>query len=191
MFVRVRWAVSLLAALLVAACGPAGSGQETYGESMASWPNYGDLAGLVKASDLVVEARVVRRLGSRDVRGYPEQRVPVSFTESVVRVERVLKGSADGELRVVQVGADRPEQRYAEFPLIAPGSHVVLFLVDVSNEPVHADGTKKYVILAPVGLLHVQGSRMITRAPGWAASDEAAALSLGELRSRVAALSRN
>jgi hypothetical protein len=191
MFARAGWAACLVAALVVAACGPGGSRQGTYEHSLAEWPNYGDLAGLVEASDLIVEARVVRRHVSRDVRSYPGQRVPVAFTESDVQVERVLKGSADGELRVVQVGAEGPQQRYPEFPLTVPGGRVVLFLVDVSHEPVHADGKKKYAILAPVGLLHVQGSRLTTRAPGWAASDEAAALSLEELRSRVAALSRN
>ncbi len=180
-------------ALAAIACAPsvAPDTSPTTG-SMADWNDYGDLEDLVRASDLVVEARVLRRLDTRDVRGYPAQRVPVAFTESVVEVRTSLKGNASGELQIVQLGREGdPAQTYPEFPILRPGTDVVLFLVDVSADPIHSDGRTKFAIVAPVGLLRIQGARLTSSAPGFRSTDRAVSMTLDQFRSVVRGVVRN
>lgn len=181
--------ITLIAALAAAAaCTPLTSGSSS-SESMVSWNDYGNLSQLVKAANLVVEGRVLRRVGSRDVRTDARQRVPVAFTESVIEVRAALKGSASGELRVVQLGREGdPAQTYPEFPVLRPGEDVVLFLVDVTNDPILAGSAARYGIIAPVGLFLVRGESLTTSAGSFDSTREALALGLDGLRSRVRAL---
>jgi limonene-1,2-epoxide hydrolase len=181
-------------ALLVTASSctavPAGHSPET--DSTTLWRDYGDLIELTEASDLVVEAVVIRRTGVRERRGHPAQRVPVAFTESLIHITNVLKGDPPSkDLRVVQLGKEGdPAQTYPEFPVIRTGSEVVLFLVDVSDEAAHADGSTKYAILPPVGLFRVYGGRLVSAASGFDSVAEATALSLQEFRTKVQAVGR-
>lgn len=188
-----RTALSLFTCAFVligAACGIAPGSGTAERDSTALWPYYRDLADLTAAADLVVEAVVVRRLGEREVRGHSAQRVPVAFTDSLVRVANVLKGEPGSEeLRVAQIGREGdPAQTYPEFPVLSPGSHVVLFLVDVSEEAAHADGSAKYGILPPVGLFTVEGQRLRSAAAEFSPAREATSLSLDDFRARVRAL---
>ncbi|MGH2695298.1 MAG: hypothetical protein ACRDJJ_10885 [Actinomycetota bacterium] len=180
------WFVLAVSLVATSACGALPIAERAGSGSLVSWHDYGDLDELVEASDLVVEAHVVRRLGARDVRSHPAQRVPVAFTEFVVEARSALKGDSAGPLHIVQLGKEGdPAQRYPEFPLLRPGSDVVLFLVDVTTEPIHADGTTKYGILPPVGLLLIENGRLRSTALGFESADEAASMSLGDLRARV------
>lgn len=181
--------IAVIAALVAAACTPSTRPGSASAESMVSWNDYGDLSQLVGAADLVVEGRVLQRVGSRDVRADPRQRVPVAFTESVIEVRAALKGSASGELRVVQLGREGdPAQSYPEFPVLRPGDDVVLFLVDVTNDPILAGSAARYGIIAPVGLFRVRGGSLTTSAGSFDSTREALALGLDGLRSRVRAL---
>lgn len=178
----------VLFAFGLSACTSTPAAQHSEGRSLAFWPDHGDLAALTQGSDLVVEAIVVRRLDVREAKGHPAQRVPVSYTESLVRVTRALKGPGSGELRVVQVGkVTATGDTYPEFPVLQPGSAVVLFLVDVSNEAVHADGTTKYAVIGPVGLFTIRNGRLTSAASGrgHASVEEATRLELGTFRARV------
>ncbi|HET8570189.1 MAG TPA: hypothetical protein VFM93_14510 [Candidatus Limnocylindria bacterium] len=145
----------------------------------------------MRSADAVVEARVIERVGTRDVRGYEQQRVPVSFTDSRVRVSNVLKGDVERDLVVAQVGKDGdPAQNYPEFPILRPGADVVLFLVDVSTVAIHAQAPSRYAVIAPVGLLAVDGQRLTSRASGHASSDRAISLTLDQFRQVVRTAAR-
>lgn len=192
---RIDFAVrslTLIIAIAVGCTAPSPLSGDAHQESLTAWHNFGDLRGLVRASDLVIEARVLERVSDRDVRGYAGQRVPVAFTEALVEVRSALKGTASGQLRIVQLGREGdPAQTYPEFPILRPGSDVILFLTDVSAEPIHADGSTKYGILAPVGLLEVQSGRLTTKARGHTAAEQAASLSLDQFRQRVREIAGN
>lgn len=143
--------------------------------SLAQWHPFADLAELVQASDLIVEARVTQRIGDREIRLHPAQRVPVAFTESVVQIRRALKGDVDGELIVTQLGRDGDvANTYPEFPLLRPGTVVLLFLSDVSEVPAHSQGIARFGVIAPVGAMAVVGDRLISPARGQPVSDLAA-----------------
>lgn len=175
------------AALIVASCATAGSTTSTAGgDSLTSWKHYPTLEEIVARSDLIVRGRVDARTGVRDVRVDPRQRVPVSFTESRVSVDEILKGVSDPSIIVVQVGKEGdPAQSYPEFPLLQPGDTVLLFLADISKEPIHADGGQKYGIVSPEGLFEIRAGRLMVRSTDLPVEQLASSISLQEFQSRV------
>lgn len=180
------------AALLAVGCAPAATQADTAPGAMTTWNDWGSLADVVKKSDLIVEGRVARVLGDRDVRGSPAQRIPVAFTESLVDVKTVLKGSAGTQVRVVQLGRENDTaQTYPEFPLMRAGDEVIVFLLDVTNHPTHADGTPKFAVISPVGLLQLRNGRVVTFAHGFASTDRAASMSPAQLREEIRRLAAN
>lgn len=184
------------ALLLVAACGPRASSNSavdvpasTHSESMAVWFHYETLERLVSHSDVIVAARVLERVAERPARSHPSQRAPVYFTESRVAVLRTLKGKVAPEILVVQVGREGdPANTYPELPVLKAGTEVLLFLRDVSNEAVHADGQTKYGIVAPEGLYDIVRGRLVTRQLNLPVAQLAAASTAESFEARIVAL---
>jgi hypothetical protein len=148
------------ATLLWGGCSDVVSRQGASGDtgSFATWAHYRSLDELVSASDLIVRARVGRKLGERSV---PSGRVAVAFTEFEIQPQHTMKGQPKAAATVVQIGrAGDSANTFPEFPLLRVGSEVILFLRDVSAEPLHSDGTQKFSIVSPEGLYLVLAGRV-------------------------------
>ena len=123
-----------------------------------SWAwSYGSIGEIGAASDLVVVGTVggVIRVDHITDQGLPQ-------TVFSVRVERTLKGDAGrGDLSVLQDGGQESANTWAEaedFPLMAAGDHVLLFL-----RPVIRDGATMWAITGgPQGRLLVADGRVTT-----------------------------
>lgn len=123
-----------------------------------SWAwSYGSIGEIGAASDLVVVGTVG---GMIRVDHITDQVLPQTVFS--VRVERTLKGDAgQGDLSVLQDGGLESANTWAEaadFPLMAAGDHVLLFL-----RPVIRDGATVWAITGgPQGRLLVADGRVTT-----------------------------
>lgn len=126
----------------------------------ASWlKSFQDLEEMATDSDLVVKGTVVAVVQPSRVIGGPNPprkvkeagiRPGVLFTDYILLVEQVLKGQTlvHGTITVVQTGGIYNGITYymEDDPLFQIGEHVVLFLHDISGDPIHAPNTQKYVL---------------------------------------------
>lgn len=94
------------------------------------------------------------------------------FTDTEVEVLEVYRGDAQvgDRLWTLQTGGDLvtrsgeiSRMELAEDPIYRPGDEMVLFLIDVSSDPVHAKGRELYRAVNPNGRFQVEGS-LVSRA---------------------------
>jgi hypothetical protein len=150
-------ALALLAAVPLASTLLSGQPRQVRIVSMSWAWSYGSIGEIGAASDLVVVGTVggAIRVDHTTDQGLPQ-------TVFSVRVERTLKGDAgQGDLSVLQDGGQETVNTWAEapdFPLMAAGDHVLLFL-----RPVIRDGATVWAITGgPQGRLLVADGRVAT-----------------------------
>lgn len=132
--------------------------------SRASWVKFfPDLPTLAKDSDVIVIGKIVGPKSTRiiggdalpsDVKAEIEKEggvVGVIFTDYVFAVDDVIKGDKiepGQSIIIVQTGGtfqDRT-QSLEDDPLFQSGENAVLFLKDITNDPVQSPGETKYII---------------------------------------------
>jgi hypothetical protein len=179
----------LFAVALVIACSPSGP-QSTQTMRQGLWDGYATLGDLVSGSDLVVRVKVL------DGSGYSLQPGAAKsllswYTDTRVTVERVLKGSAQGEVIVLQTGlVGEPSTMWPEMPVLKPGSRAVLFLKDITNARKPEQSRATFAVVAPEGQYEVVGNRVITVVLGTPVPDAAAKLTLDEFEAAISAATR-
>lgn len=126
---------------------------------LASYVNHFDnLQTMTADSDLVVKAAVlhaqpIRIVGETAPTSKQKQlgvTTGVVFTDYLLRVEQVLKGQPpdNGTIVVVQTGGiyNGVTEFIEDDPLFEIGERDILFLRDISNDPIQAPGERKYII---------------------------------------------
>lgn len=89
----------------------------------------------------------------------------ITFLDTPMNILEVYKGTADGEILVMQTGsmgqgADGNALQASSLegdPLYIKGGEYLLFLVDISDDPIHAQGRALYRIVNPAGRYTVDG----------------------------------
>lgn len=141
----------------------------------ASWVSEAEsVSQLAQEADLIVRVQVIqngepRYLWSPTPAGAERKdgRSTFVFTDTEVEVLEVYGGSArvGDRLWALQTGGDlvtrsgeisRLELR--EDPIYAPGEEMVLFLVDISGDRVHAKGRNLYRAVNPNGRFQLEGT---------------------------------
>lgn len=126
-------------------------------------------------ADVVVRARVVENLAPRKLvfplaENDPWRTEVNVFTDSVLEVLEVYQGTVGDRITVMQTGGAVPataqhpgvDLQVADDPLFVPGSEHVLFLVDISGDPVHAPERRLYRTVNPAGRYLVEGRRVVS-----------------------------
>lgn len=171
------------------------------GEAHASWISTAETVNQqVMESDLVVRVQVLEQAAPRHLwHPTPKGAMPgrFAFTDTQVEVLEVYRGGAQvgDRLWVMQTGGDlvtrggkisRLELR--EDPLYELGSEMVLFLVDISGDSVHAPNRALFRTLNPAGRYEIQGGLVGRNGFGTVKARELDLASLeGEIRSAVEA----
>lgn len=174
-------AVSMLMAVIMNITGCAGlSGQTAptdlearrshivFVETVRDPSRSGTLQELTLA-DLIVEGTVTRQetrviqyhateaeLAEREARG---DATGIPFTDFEVTIDKVLKGRAPSTtVTVTQFGGTYKDLTIIdpEDPLFQLGDRVILFLRDISGDPIQAPGQIKYMVVAPAGRFRIE-----------------------------------
>ncbi len=152
----------------------------TRGAMPAVWASsVSTIPELVAEADAVVRARVLKKPVARTV-SFPgpilaedgtvigETVDTVTFSDTEMEVIEALKGSPAKTILVMQTGAasaDASQQVWLEGdPLYVEGEELVLFLVDISNDPIHSPGRILYRAVNPAGRYTVRGSQVLNYA---------------------------
>lgn len=166
----------------------------------ASWiSNAETVAQQVMEADLVVRVQAVDRAPARHLwHPMPEgvERVngqgTFAFTDTQVELLEVYRGDAQvgDRLWIMQTGADLLTREgklarleLAEDPLYRIGDEMVLFLVDISGDEVHAADRALYRTVNPSGRFQVEGG-LVSRADARAA-EKGAGLDLASLEGEI------
>ncbi|MEM9556646.1 MAG: hypothetical protein AAGC60_20470 [Acidobacteriota bacterium] len=169
----------------------------------AAWVSTAESVGeQVREADLVVRVQAIDRAAPRALWSpVPESarsQAPGAFlfTDTRVEVLEVYKGEAEigDRLWVLQTGGDTTNLRGApvrlalgEDPLYDLGSELVLFLIDISQDPVHAEGRDLFRTVNPAGRYDVDGGLVSRVALG---SGQRVASDLGSLKAEIDAALR-
>jgi hypothetical protein len=131
---------------------------------------------LMAEADLVVKARVSEAPITRVVRnelpimdekgkeiGFKVDEL--AFSDTVFEVVEVYSGKSSSKITVMQTGGSIPENyngqsEMADDPLYKVGEEYVLFLVDISGDPVQAPGRELYRIVNPSGRYQIDGTNV-------------------------------
>ena len=139
------------------------------------------IADEVAGADLIVRAKVTNVNQARKLR----QVLPryssdakidgegvniMPFTDSEMAVLEVYKGSAEQHITVMQTGGSLPAENgdpamnlvTYDDPLFVAGSEHILFLADISGDPVHGQGRKLYRAINPAGRYEIQGTTVFS-----------------------------
>ncbi len=130
-------------------------------------------------ADVVVRARVVKVNDARELRVPVPVRTPdgkdlgtvvdvLPFTDSDLEVLEVYKGSPASHIVVMQTGGVVPAKGgragisviTEDDPILFAGSEYILFLKDISDDPVHAQGRMLYRAVNPAGRYRVAGTEV-------------------------------
>ncbi len=160
----------------------ADGGQAGIEEIAASWVFPGmTVAEETAEADLIVRVRVLnvnvrklRQVGPRyaadgtTVLGEDVEVMP--FTDARMQVLEVYKGSADNHIVVMQMGGELPatdgdpaiNYMMPGDPIFVRGSEHILFLKDISDDPVHNRGINRrlYRLVNPAGRYEIQGDKV-------------------------------
>lgn len=141
------------------------------GEATASWvSNAETVKQQVMESDLVVRVQVLGQDEPRHLwHPTPEGAEPgrFVFTDSEVEVLQVYRGDVEvgDRLKVMQTGGQLITRegkltslQLREDPIYEVGSEMVLFLVDISGDSVHAPERELYRTVNPAGRYEIEGS---------------------------------
>jgi hypothetical protein len=154
------------------------------------WDGYATLGDLVAGSDLVVRVKVTESNGYSLQPGAAKSLLNW-YTDTTVTVEKVLKGSASGEVIVLQTGlVGEPSTMWPEMPILKPGARAVLFLKDITNSRKPEPSRATFGVVAPEGQYEVVGDRVITVARGTPVPDAAARMRLDEFEAAITAATR-
>jgi hypothetical protein len=165
-------ALAGLAALLPSCASPAQPGETTYDsvpaapslavdqntqieEAIPSWARTYDLDSLVREADLIAEVSILGIKETRNVGGSP-------YTDYKADISRVIKGPtgfADPSIILIQHGGTLQGKTVVtkEDGLFNIGAKLLLFLRDMSNNPVHSPNReKKFMTLMPGGRFQIK-----------------------------------
>lgn len=166
--------VSLVVGAYAFSTTPSGTLEASNEGAHASWVSQAEtVAQQVLEADLVVRVQAIDRAEARHFwHPMPEgsQRVngqgTFAFTDTQVEVLEVYHGKAQvgDRLSVMQTGADLTtlegslsRMELAEDPLYELGDEMVLFLADISGDPVHAVKRQLFRTVNPAGRYQVDG----------------------------------
>ncbi|MEN4011522.1 MAG: hypothetical protein AB1453_02570 [Chloroflexota bacterium] len=134
------------------------------------------IAELVAEADLVIRARVIQDPEPRVVSFHGpivaedgtvigEGVDKVIFSDTEVEVVEIYKGSTRTIITVMQTGGIVGDtgQRFSlgGDPLYLKNEEVILFLVDISDDPIHAQGRTLYRIVNPAGRYTIKGVEVL------------------------------
>jgi hypothetical protein len=152
--------------------------QQTHTVSSAMWVSRAvSVEEVMKEADLVVRARVREAPVAQVIR----QELPLTefrngtpvtvgsttseavFSDTVFDIVQVYTGKAPNVLMVMQTGGSQPGNprnitETSDDPLYKVGEEYVLFLVDISGDPIQAPGRSLYRIVNPSGRYRVTGN---------------------------------
>lgn len=154
---------------------------------------------LMAEANLVVKARVSEAPKTRVVRN----ELPImdekgskiglkidelAFSDTVFEVVEVYSGKSSSKITVMQTGGSIPknpnsQSEMPDDPLYNVGEEYVLFLVDISGDPVQAPGRELYRIVNPSGRYRIDGTNVSSYA-GIVDSVQLPA-TLGELEAQI------
>lgn len=170
---------------VLVACTPEPQSTQTMRQGL--WDGYPSLGGLVAASDLVVRVKVLDGNGYSLQPGAAKSRLNW-YTDTRLTVEKVLKGSATGDLIVLQTGLlGEPDTMWTEMPVLKPGARAVLFLKDITNSRKPEQSRATYAVVAPEGQYEIVGDRVITVVLGTPIPDAASKMRLDEFEAAITA----
>jgi hypothetical protein len=150
----------MLGNLRPATAAPAG-----YGSMTIDWNAIQNtLAELHSKSDAIALVRVLSVDAPRVVGPATAGTPGTFFTDSHVEVVRTYKGILGPDIVIMQTGGvlGRQRQESQEAPLLWPGQSTLVFLKDISNDPVQAPGQRKFRILGPSGRFDLTGGGFVT-----------------------------
>jgi hypothetical protein len=159
--------------------------------SSALWDHHETLAALVSGSDVVVRATVLKRAGLQTVDYGSVRGGLLTYTDTLVTVEKYLKGSGASELVIRQLGSvDSSGASLPDLPILRGQSRVLLFLRDLTTDPKNVSGAPLYGIVSPEGLYEIFGNRLVTVALGHEVTDTADRTPLDEFERLIEAAAR-
>lgn len=149
--------------------------------STANWASSAaTIADQMAETDLVVRVKVIgvktRKFETNslgDTAGSKMNR-PIAnimpFTDSEMQVLEVYKGEAEKQITVMQTGGvlaandgdPAIEMVIDDNPIFVVGDEHILFLVDISNDPIHAKGRQLYRPVNPAGRYLIQGASVFS-----------------------------
>lgn len=142
--------------------------------SYASWVSSAvTINEVAKESDLIVKVRVLGEPKSRTVRNeipvWNENNEIVSskivatiFSDTTVEIIKTYYGISRETIEVAQTGGFDPAVaknviELMDDPLYKTGEEYILFLVNISGDPIHAPDRELYRIVNPFGRYSIQG----------------------------------
>lgn len=149
--------------------------------SSANWASSAaTVADQMAEADLVVRVKVLdvntrkfettspRYTEDGEIDGQMTTMMP--FTDSTMQVLEVYKGEAEKQITVMQTGGalaaidgkEPFEMVIDENPIFVSGDEHMLFLKDISGDPIHAKGRKLYRPVNPAGRYLIQGTRVFS-----------------------------
>lgn len=148
--------------------------------SAASWVSQAiTVKQLTSEANLIVRARVskapVTRIVSIELPMVGENNVPTGssktdqlpFSDTLFNVLDTYYGKSSPTISVMQTGGAFPETpdvklEMPDDPLYIVGDEYILFLVDISGDPVQAPGRQLYRIVNPSGRYRIDGSSVFS-----------------------------
>lgn len=148
------------------------------------------ISELVMEADLIVRAIVVREPEPRVV-SFPvpiwaedgtiieEGFDKITFSDTQMEVMEVYKGLLENNfILVMQTGAketgaqgDGLDFSLRGDPLYTEGEESILFLVDISDDPIHSQGRYLYRIINPAGRYTIQGAEAVSHSERLSSSE--------------------
>ncbi len=195
-------AAAVVGGLVVTASQPATES----GGVHAAWISTAEtIAEQTQQADLVARVQVIGRAEPRflwsptpDGAERTDGQSTFAFTDSEVEILEVYSGKAEigDRLWTLQTGGDLLTKsgelarlEIAEDPLYKAGEEMILFLVDISDDPVHAGGRSLYRTVNPAGRFLVEGglaSRVLLTHP----TKSAEQLDLATLEQQISSASQ-
>lgn len=123
------------------------------------------------SSDLIIEGTIAREktrfvsdttatsaeLAERQARG---ESIGTLVTDYEVIVDKVIKGQVESTTVIVDLSnlkyIDDKGRLFKDIPSVQVGDRVVLFLTDISGDPIRAPGQTKYTVAAPIAEFRIE-----------------------------------
>jgi len=150
------------------------------GSGVANWVSTAvTIDQLAAEADLIARVQVTDVPSSRELQiaapQYEDETVvgqgtdSIPFTDSEMLVLETFKGTADKTITVMQTGgiliaADGSAINIVthEDPIFKEGDEYILFLIDISDDPIHGQGRKLYRTVNPAGRYLIQGKEVFS-----------------------------
>jgi hypothetical protein len=140
----------------------------------------GTVAQQVEEADIIIRGHVVKLFppkvfekplpGNEADRRFPPKFDVIAFTEALVKVDKVYLGNVPGTIRVIQTGGEVAENdnhpdlllEVGDDPLLEVGKEHVLFLQEVTGDPVLAPNHIVYRIVNSAGRYDIDGNKAVS-----------------------------